>query len=1181
MSGIMREVSQDSMQALLEAASASPTSNRVLPSIAAVFCALAQQRRHGQQPALPDHLTELLAAARREHSGLARLEDFVPGDPREVVVVPWAGDLHRILPGSLSQPASLLEVARRLADVIDPALVGTVEYGLSDAIELVLRRVSHAVHTLAPEWAAGESRDLDASPSITQRELSAARALVGIESQVDECRDPYRAGKALEHHTAPAHRVRYDLARATLGSVIAIESARNLRMPLPAGLLMNSIPALMSGLSQQAYARDASLSAQWAAQVATTLRQRLGGAGHGVIGVRNDRNGNPDLLVVRYSSQQILLLGIAASLDGREMQHVLTATTATLAKRGRPAIPPALLGHEGIDPEAQPEALQVIACPIYPLEPVGDHVRVVTVQDLLWMLRTAEHPSDLWRYTRNIREAEETTRIFAADEADLWQWWNKNGKSFHVGGIELGAAAVGPGIQLDEWDLAASLSTVEAALLMLDLPDASAWPMLACIEASWVVADMESGSRYGIALGEVPVAVGWGDGVWDGDEALMVLADGLLNKLERMGKTLTRWLAERGLGALRVDLIMVPDHNGPAVGFGSLSDNTLTLHCRRSLQASFLADAAAVEHETGIALSQIAVSHSRESDFLDGWSRTPRTMRMETPLFPRIPPCEEPVTVGVADTSKIRRELAVHLRESDIECREYTADEAKRLDSRIIYPWLINKLRDELNRYSHNQILIYALEQLERLNYQRDLVDRKTELFLGFPERSELGDQYLDESRGEIVANIKFVSLIIEQLVASPPSGSMPPNVLAWEHILCIAALCVESGFRSEAIHMGMSNTTIRVSENFELEVKHEHGLADFDLESYLKCWTASTRPPKLDLDSVPDGEDDEADETDVADSLTVVDLTPGLAPVDAALREVWGFGLQAIVEALGQACQWNDDDPASVHVTTTRAFADAAFVADPRTTTAEYEKAVEWLTLARITPQQLEPWEIERRADRITSHPFLSHDEGIYVLSWSAGAALKMVFNYLEDGRLPWPDEVLKRGDEEGLGRVVDTLNTYRQSLNRDLEHAAVDALEASGFKVLRNIKPHKRHTYGIEKLCGEVDLICIDGEKSIIWVIEVKDPHAAFAPRSIMRIVQDFHKKRGHVTTLLNKCKDIAASANSLATNQGVHHPKRQWNIRGMMATRKPCPAAFVSNSKVDFCMVEELPAAVRRSD
>ena len=1178
MSGLMRGISQDSMQALLEAASAAPTSNHVLPSIATAFCSLAQQRRHGHLPARPDHLTELLEAARRECPNLARREDFVPGDSRVEVLVPWAGDLHRILPGSLSQPASLLEVARRLADVIDPALVGTIEYGLSDAIELVLRRVSHAVHTLAPRWAVGAPRDLGAPPSIAQRDLSAACTLVGIESQVDECRDPYRAGRALEHHTVPAHRIRCDPDRATLGPVIAVKCARDRHIPLPAGLLMDSIPALMNGLSQQAHAMEANLSAQWAAQVARTLRRRLDGAGHRVIGVQNDRNGNPNFLVVRYSSQQILLLGIAASLDRRGMQHALNTTNTAFAERGSPAIPRASLGHEGIGSGARPEALQVIACPIYPLELVGGHVRVVTLQDILWMLRTAEHPSDLWRYTRDIRKAEETVKIFAIDEADLWQWWRKNGKSFHVGGIALGAACVAPGIQLDEWDMAASLSTVERALLMLDLPEASAWPILECHEASWVVADAESGCRYGIALGDVPIAVGWGEGVWDGDDALMVLADGLLNKLERIGETLTGWLAEQRLDALRVDLIMKPDHDGPAVGFGSFSDNTLTLHCQRSLQARFLADAAAVEHAVGIALSQGAVSRERRSEFLDAWSRTPRTMRMETLRFQRVPPSARPVTVRVADVSKIRRELAIHLRETGIECREYAADEAKRMDSLIIYPWLMNRLRDELNRYSHNQLLVYALEQLERLNYERDLVDRKTELFLGFPERSEHGDQYLDDSRNEIVVHIKYVSLIIEQLVASPSTGSAPPNLLAWEYILCMAALCAESGFRSEAIHTGMSNSTISVSENFELAVNHEYGFADFDLGSYLKCWTASTRPPKLGLDSVPD---EEHDETDVAEIPRVVELVPGLAPTDAALREVWGFGLQAIVGALDQACVWNDDDPASVHVATTRAFAKAAFATDARTTAAEYERAVEWLTLTSVNPHQLEPWEIERRADRITSHPFLSHGEGIYILPWTASAALKMVFNYFEDGRLPWPDEVLKREGEEGLGQVVEALDTYRQSLNRDLEHDAVHALEASGFKVLRNIKPRKRHTYGIEKLSGEVDLICIDCEKSVIWVIEVKDPYAAFSPRSIMRIVQKFHEEGGYVTKLLKKCKEIAASASALAANQGVHHPERQWNIRGMVATRALCPAAFVRNSKADFCTVEELPAAVCRPD
>ena len=1178
MSGIMREISQDSMQALLEAASASPTSNYVLPSIATAFCCLAQQRRHGQLPARPDHLTELLETARRERPDLERLEDFVPGDSREEVLVPWAGDLHRILPGSLSQPASLLEVARQLADVIDPALVGTIEFGLSDAIELVLRRVSHAVHTLAPEWVVGEPRDLDAPPFIAQCDLSVASTLVGIESQVDECRDPYRAGKALQHHTVPTHHIRCDPDWATLGPVIAVKCARDRHIPLPAGLLMDSIPALMNGLSQQAHAIEANLSAQWAAQIAKTLRRRLDGAGHRVIGVQNDRNGNPSLLVVRYSSQQILLLGIAASLDGPGMQHVLNATTTAFAGQGSPAIPHALLGHEGIDPGRRPEALQIIACPTYPLQLVRGRVRVVTLQDILWMLRTAEHPSDLWRYARDIREAEETVEIFTVDEADLWQWWSKNGKSFHVGGIELGGALVAPEIQLDEWDLAASLSAVERALLVLDLPEASAWPILDCHETSWVVADAESGCRYGIAMGDVPIAVGWGRGAWYGDDALMVLADGTLNKLQRISEPLTGWLAEQRLDALRVDLVIKPDHDGPAVEFGSFTDNTLTLHYQKSLQARFLADGAAVEHAVGTALSQGAISRERRSDFLDAWSRTPRSMLMGTPHFRRMTPCEKPVTVGVADDSRIRRELAIHLCESDVECREYTADEAKRLDSTIIYPWLLSRLRDELNRYSSNQILVYALEQLERLNYERDLIDRKTELFLGFQDRSERGDQYLDDSRNEIVVHIRYVSLIIEQLVASPPSGNALPNLLAWEYIICIAGLCVESGFRSEAIHTGMSNATIRVSERFDLEVHHELGFADFDMESYSKCWIESTRPPAIDLDNVPDRADDR---TDVVDMPRVADLMPGLEPIDVALREVWGFGLQAIVGALDQACSWKDYDPASVHVANTREFAEAAFAADARANAAEYEKAVEWLTLTSVNPEQLEPWEIEQRADRITSHPFLRHEDGIYVLSWTAGAALKMVFNYLEDGRLPWPKEVLKREREEGFGQVVEALDTYRQSLNRRLEHDAVHALEASGFKVLRNIKPQKRHRFGIEKLSGEVDLLCIDSKKSVIWVVEVKDPYAAFSTRSTMRIVQKFHEEGGYITKLLKKCKDIAASASSLAATQALSEPERHWETRGIVATRVLCPAAFVRNSKAEFCTVEELHAAVCRPD
>ena len=313
------------------------------------------------------------------------------------------------------------------------------------------------------------------------------------------------------------------------------------------------------------------------------------------------------------------------------------------------------------------------------------------------------------------------------------------------------------------------------------------------------------------------------------------------------------------------------------------------------------------------------------------------------------------------------------------------------------------------------------------------------------------------------------------------------------------------------------------------------------------------------------------------SDIPSVCDLKPGLLPVDAALREVWGFGLQAITGTLGQASSWDGPETNGVYVSTSRAVAERAYAVDAKATAKEYKRAVEWLTLTSVDPQQFEPWEIERRADRIASHPFLRHEEGIHILPWSAVASLKIVFNYLEDGRLPWPEETLNRKGEDGLGKVVETLRSYRQSLNRDLENDGVRALETSGLKVLHNVKPGKRHKFGIKELRGEIDILCIDHERSVIWVVEVKDPHSAFSPRSTMRIVHNFHGDDGYVAKLLGKCEDIRASASALAAKQEINQPDRQWDTRGMMATRVVCPAAFVSGSEVEFCTVDKLRAAL----
>ena len=54
-----------------------------------------------------------------------------------------------------------------------------IGYGLGDAVELVLRRISHVVGTLASAWPNGPQATLGDEPRITEAEIEAARRLRG------------------------------------------------------------------------------------------------------------------------------------------------------------------------------------------------------------------------------------------------------------------------------------------------------------------------------------------------------------------------------------------------------------------------------------------------------------------------------------------------------------------------------------------------------------------------------------------------------------------------------------------------------------------------------------------------------------------------------------------------------------------------------------------------------------------------------------------------------------------------------------------------------------------------------------------------------------------------------------------------------------------------------------------
>ena len=164
--------------------------------------------------------------------------------------------------------------------------------------------------------------------------------------------------------------------------------------------------------------------------------------------------------------------------------------------------------------------------------------------------------------------------------------------------------------------------------------------------------------------------------------------------------------------------------------------------------------------------------------------------------------------------------------------------------------------------------------------------------------------------------------------------------------------------------------------------------------------------------------------------------------------------GLTPSSVSLEVACGWEATSEVPVGTSTLEHFTDAAISQIPGVTRDECSHAIEWLTLRTtdLTASPREYWKTDLRVTRVDTRPFVSYDSSLYVLPWTAATTLAILSNYLGDGRLPWPQETLRKN-------VVQALNRYRQGKNDQLEKDCYEELADTPLVIRRNIEPAGAH--------------------------------------------------------------------------------------------------------------------------
>ena len=1162
---VAKGASRESLLALLEAASASPTACHRLSSLALIFDSVLKRARTGSKPSSIGLLPKLVRAAYREDPELWCREDFHPHDARFEVLVRYRERLYRMLPGSLDQPVAVVDNLRMVADLIDPVLVEHLGFGLGDGVELVLRRVDYVASVLAPTWST-RTENLQAPPSIQAQELEAAATLSSLSEQIDACRNPDRARRALQFLSKRPERLPFNPAggAACFGAMIAVQENSDQYVPLPAGILVDSLSEMGGVLAERACQLDPDLERLWQYKMERGVAYMLAGSGHRVVRPAKSSEDGPDHWVVVYSPSQVIAVDVVAALRPSSLKERMEVGIESLDRiaSGSNLIADVELP---IPPHATVMTVQIIAHPEMAIAlPSGDHA-ATNLRGFSWIVRTAARdPEDLWYFLRDLTNLNQKTDLFSGDMFDAWEVWRTWNKSFDVGSMPLASLLILYDGGESPWVSAAEAASAERALMTMGLPQLSAWPIFDNTGDSVYLGDRNLGYRNRghfcqVLPWSVPVVISMVDFRDRSAESgtLWAFAEGIVWKLKHMKESFHAAADLCGLKALQIGFIREEERSLVPLRIAERVDSYIALGWNTGLLQALQDDSQAIEAFTGRLLSEAFGSPAAKQVFVFGWDQAPPGVRRDPlPFSANVPLLPQPETSHLSQIGAARQRLGKHLMSLSVNSGTYEGERAKRLETDVIYPWALQELHQTIKPYSAEGLLLLALSQLERTNCQKLLNRERIARQRGFPVRHTPEMDPPEDESTEIPLLAKAIALILEETLACPPEGDVPPDSLLWNEALSIAQMAFASCLRSELLHYDLKRTGIVIDERFRIHIDESDEPTIIDGASYEEQRAAAMLPEPVPINT-PGASNPEVIPHD---SRPIREMRPELAEIDDGLQDDLGFGLDALTGVLVVASDWGVTPEKPFAVTTLEDFADVAVDRIPGVTLEECRQAIEWLTLRAedLRTDVQEYWETERRVARVDTRPFVERDQSLYILPWTSASALRVLLSYLEDGRLPWPRPPSSgKAQADGLflgKKTIQALDKYRQRKNDQLEKDGYELLSDTPLVTRRNIKPHKAdRILGIDWLSGEIDLLAVDNTLSRIWVIEVKDPHISVSVRQTRKAFDRFHNPDGHVDKLLQKVKDIKRGSSTVTGTLGIERPDREWSVHSLMVTRK----------------------------
>lgn len=561
------------------------------------------------------------------------------------------------------------------------------------------------------------------------------------------------------------------------------------------------------------------------------------------------------------------------------------------------------------------------------------------------------------------------------------------------------------------------------------------------------------------------------------------------------------------------------------------------------------------------------------------WQAAPPTLALEisnTPTMQNDLPT--PTRLDPALVSQTDRQVAEAVRQAGVSPGDYTGDEAKALDREVLAPAALDVLTQRLAAHSLQDLVLYGMHQLQ-------CVVVHTKRVLGDVKRASAQlsvtwdpvERYGQLEREQLTLR-RCAEAAIEAALRTPPSGTMPVDVVAWSEILAAANAYLAATSRSEAIHHQVAPQALRITDSYEIEIvpsiatnaaSDDRPVYDFDGKAFRKARATYEVTDAGDLAS-----DEDSSQRD------------GFAPpnVDEAMLQAFGATATDLCTVLLGLVTWplesNGPDLAIVTMhDAVRHVLHATVMGEEPDSGPRAEAALRMLTSTSedMAAADWKPWHVRSRQRRLLVQPVpVLEDGSLVVAPHFCMTSLQVYLNHLGQGQLPWSQPPAPTGVETALRKV-------RDDRNKALERQVSGSLRREGWVVVDGVKETKPQRLGVPRLSTEIDAVVGRPEAATIWLLEVKDPVDVYAVPEIRRHLDRFFapakKPPPYIVQFRRKLADLAPHADAVARAMGLppRDPDSPYIVKALFVTRRPVPAGFVT-SDAEFVSLPDLTARLR---